>query len=89
MEIKTNLRSLRYRHHITLAQLSACAGISGQYISRAELGEIAAIARLEQQMSSALEAIISARREELRTLEEDYLTCKGCLLRKEVYPNEQ
>ncbi len=76
MEIKTNLRSLRYRHHITL---SACAGISGQYISRAELGEIAATARLEQQMSSALEAIISARREELRTLEEDYLTCKGRL----------
>ena len=89
MEIKTNLRSLRYRHRITLAQLSACVGISGQYISRAELGEIAATARLEQQISSALEAIISARREELRTLEEDYLTCKGRLLRKEVYPNEQ
>lgn len=89
MGSKTNLRALRYRHHITLAQLASCAGLSGQYISRAELGEIAATARLEIQMSSAIEAVISARRSELRALEADYQTCKGCLLRKEESPNEQ
>lgn len=79
----------RYRHHITLAQLASCAGLSGQYISRAELGEIAATARLEIQMTSAIEAVISTRRSELRALEADYQTYKGCLLRKEESPNEQ
>lgn len=89
MENDTNLRVLRYRHHITLAQLASCAGLSGQYISRAELGEIAATARLETQMAAAVEAVISARRSELRALEADYMTYKGSLLKKGEHPNEQ
>lgn len=86
---QTNLRALRYRHHITLAQLASCAGLSGQYISRAELGEITATARLEAQLASAVERVISARKMELRALEADYKTCKGRLLRGEEYPNGQ
>lgn len=66
MGSKTNLRALRYRHHITFAQLASCAGLSGQYISRVELGEITATSRLEVQMSAALEAVISKRRAELQ-----------------------
>ena len=89
MGSKTNLRALRYRHHITLAQLASCAGLSGQYISRVELGEIAATPRLEVQMSAALEAVISKRRAELQALEADYMTYKGSLLKKGEHPNEQ
>lgn len=89
MAITTNLRSLRHRHHITLAQLASYAGLSGQYVSRAELGEITATARLEAQMASAVESIISARKAELRALEADYMICRGRLLREEEYPSEQ
>nr|WP_325205301.1 helix-turn-helix transcriptional regulator [uncultured Oscillibacter sp.] len=89
MGSKTNLRTLRYRHHITLAQMASCAGLSGQYISRAELGEIAATPRLEVQMSAALEAVISKRRTELQALETDYMTYKGSLLKKGEHPHEQ
>ena len=48
----THLRALRRRYHITLDQIAFHAGLSGQYISRAELGEIAATPRLEAQMTS-------------------------------------
>lgn len=85
----THLRALRRRYHITLAQLASCAGLSGQYISRAELGEIAATSRLEAQMASAVESIISARKVEIQALEADYMICKGRLLGEEEHPNEQ
>ena len=47
MENKTNLRALRHRYHISLAALAAHAGLSKQYVSRVELGEIAATPLLE------------------------------------------
>ena len=46
LERKTNLRALRLRHDIPLSELSAAAGLSNQYISRAELGEISPTPRL-------------------------------------------
>ena len=85
----THLRALRRRYHITLAQLASRAGLSGQYISRAELGEVAATPLLEAQMASALESVISARKAELLALEKDYMTYRGRLLGKEAHPNEQ
>ncbi len=87
--MKTNLRALRHRHHIPLSKLAVHAGLSRQYISRAELGEIAATARLETQMSTAIEAVIFERRTELQALEIDYMTYKGFLLQKGEHPNEQ
>lgn len=89
MASMTNLRALRLRHRVSLMELADHAGISLQYVSRAELGEIAATTRLEEQMSAALEAIISSRRAELLAFETDYMTYKGKLLKKEEHPNEQ
>ena len=85
----THLRALRRRYHITLDQIAFHAGLSGQYISRAELGEIAATPRLEAQMTSAVESIISVRKMEIQALEEEYMTYKGCLLGKEEHADEQ
>jgi len=89
MKIKTNLRALRLQYQISLAALAAHAGLSKQYVSRAELGEIAATPLLESQMASAIEFVITARKAELRSLEEDYTNHKGRLLREEEHPNEQ
>lgn len=89
MATMANLRALRLRHHVSLIELSACTSLSKQYISRAELGVIAATVRLETQLSAALEVIISSRRAELLAFETDYMTYKGKLLKKEEHPNEQ
>ena len=89
MKIKTNLRALRHQYQIPLAALAVYAGLSKQYVSRAELGEIAATPLLEAQMASAIEFVIAARKAELRSLEEDYMNHKGRLLREEEHPNEQ
>ena len=42
MEHETNLRALRLRHGLQLTELSEVSWLSDQYISRAELGQIAA-----------------------------------------------
>ncbi len=89
MESQTNLRVLRHRYHISVAELASHASLSKQYISRAELGEITATVRLEAQLSAALEAVIFKRQSELRALEQDYMTHKGNLLTKGEHPNEQ
>ena len=89
MEIKTNLRALRHRHQISIRVLAAHAALSIQYVSRAELGEISATPRLEAQMASAIESVISVRKAEVRALEKDYAACKGRLLREEEHPSEQ
>ena len=89
MEKRTNLRALRYQYQIPLTTLAVYAGLSKQYISRAELGEVAATPLLEAQMASALESVISARKAELLALEKDYMTYRGRLLGKEAHPNEQ
>ena len=47
MEHETNLRALRLRHGLQLTELSEVSWLSDQYISRAELGQIAATPRLE------------------------------------------
>ena len=89
MKIKTNLRALRHQYQIPLAALAAHAGLSKQYVSRAELGEIAATPVLEAQMDSAIESVISVRKAEVWSLEKDYATYKGRLLREEEHPNGQ
>ena len=86
---QTHLRALRHRYHVSVTELASHAGLSKQYISRAELGEIAVTARLESQMSVALEAVIFKRKAELQALERDYITYKGNLLTKGEHPNEQ
>ena len=89
MVFQTNLRMLRHRHHVSLTELAVCANLSKQYFSRAELGEIAATARLEKQTADALETVISKRKAALLALEADYITYKGNLLNKGEHPNEQ
>ncbi len=89
MEIKTNLRALRHRHRISAKTLAVHAGLSRQYVSCVELGKIAATPRLERQMADAIASVISARRAEVRALEDDYAACKGRLLREEEHPSEQ
>ena len=89
MEIKTNLRALRHWHRISIRALAVHAGLSMQYVSRAELGEISSTPRLEAQMASAIESVISVRKAEVRALEDDYAACKGRLLREEEHPSEQ
>lgn len=89
MEIKTNLRALRHRYGLSLAELEAASGLSNQYLSRAELGQLSATERLEKQLASAIESVISDRKAELQALEKDYMAFKGLLLREEAYPNEQ
>ena len=89
MEGKTNLRALRLRHDIPLSELSAVSGLSNQYISRAELGEISPTPRLEDKLGAAVETVIGQRRERIGALERSFAACKGRLLqREESVPDE-
>ena len=89
LERKTNLRALRLRHDIPLSELSAASGLSNQYISRAELGEISPTPRLEEKLKDAMETVIAQRHERVGTLERSFAACKGRLLqREESVPDE-
>ena len=83
MEGKTNLRALRLRHDIPLSELSAVSGLSNQYISRAELGEISPTPRLEDKLGAAVETVIGQRHERIGALERSFAACKGRLLQRE------
>ena len=89
MEGKTNLRALRLRYDIPLSELSAASGLSNQYISRAERGEIPPTPRLEEKLGVAVETVIGQRHEWGGALERSFAACKGRLLqREEVVPDE-
>ncbi len=89
MEGKTNLRVLRLRYNIPLSELSVASGLSNQYISRAELGEISPTPRLEEKLKDAMETVIAQRHERVGTLERSFAACKGRLLqREESVPDE-
>ena len=83
MEGKTNLRVLRLRYNIPLSELSVASGLSNQYISRAELGEISPTPRLEEKLGAAVDAVIVQRHERLSALERSFAACKGRLLQPE------
>lgn len=80
METCTQLRALRLRHGITLDELAAAMGLSNQYISRAELRQIAPTWTLEKKCEAAMEQIISRRYDAAQELERDYRSIKDCLL---------
>ena len=83
MERKTILRALRLQYDIPLSELSAASGLSNQYISRAELGEISPTPRLEDKLGDAVAAVIVQRHERLGALERSFTACKGRLLQPE------
>lgn len=76
----TQIRALRLRHGITLEELAEAAGVSNQYMSRAELRQTAPTWSLEKKCEEAMEQIISRRRESAQTLEAEYRSIKGYLL---------
>lgn len=80
MSKTTNLRWLRQRYGIYLTELARITGVCNQYISRAELKQSHATARLENQLADAIEAVISNRKQELLLLEADFLKYRGRLL---------
>lgn len=80
MEHETNLRSLRLRHGLQLTELSEVSWLSDQYISRAELGQIAATPRLEIQLADAVEQAILRRAAVIRDMNRDLRRCRGRLL---------
>ena len=83
MEGKTNLRALRLQYDIPLSELSAASGLSNQYISRAELGELSPTLRLEDKLGAAVETVIVQRHERIGALERSFAACKGRLLQRE------
>lgn len=80
---QTNLRALRLRYDIPLSELSAVSGLSNQYISRAELGEVSPTPRLEDKLGAAVETVIGQRHGRLGALERSFAACKGRLLQRE------
>ena len=88
MECETNLRALRHRHGIRLTELADACGLSNQYLSRAELGLIPPTPRLERQLLSALEVVISHRASTAQALERELKPLRGRLLEKVVEQRE-
>lgn len=88
MEHETNLRALRHRHGVCLTELADACGLSNQYLSRAELGLILATPRLEKQLLSALEVVISHRASTAQALERELKPLRGHLLEKVVEQRE-
>lgn len=76
----TPMRDIRLRHGITLEELAKTIGVTNQYMSRAELSQVAPTWTLEKQCEAAFERIIAQRYAAARALEEDYRTYKGVLL---------
>ncbi len=76
----TNLRWLRLRYGIYLTELARITGVCNQHLSRAELKQSRATARLEDQLADAIEAVIANRKQELLLLEADFLKYRGRLL---------
>ena len=68
---------------IPLSEMSAASGLSNQYISREELGEIFPTPRLEDKLGDAVDAVILQRRERLSALERSFAVRKGRLLQLE------
>lgn len=83
MERKTNLRALRLRYDIPLMELEAISGLSNQYISRAELGDISPTSHLEERLGAAMDAVIVQRGLRLSELGRNLAACKGRLLQLE------
>ena len=88
MQKETNLRALRLRHGIQLTELADACGLSNQYLSRAELGLIPPTPRLERQLLSALEVVISHRASTAQALERELKPLRGRLLEKVVEQRE-
>ncbi len=88
MEKETNLRALRHRHGVCLTELADACGLSNQYLSRAELGLIPPTPRLERQLLSALEVVISHRASTAQALERELKPLRGRLLEKVVEQRE-
>lgn len=88
MEHETNLRALRHRHGLQLTELADACGLSNQYLSRAELGLIPATPRLERQLMSALEVVISHRASTAQALERELKPLRGRLLERAVEQRE-
>lgn len=84
MEHETNLRALRHRHGLQLTELADACGLSNQYLSRAELGLIPPTPRLERQLMSALEVVISHRASTAQALERELKPLRGRLLERAV-----
>lgn len=80
METRTYLRVLRRRYGLLMTELGTAAGLSNQYLSRAELGYIQATERLEKQIGFAVEAVITRREKELQSLKQDFEIYRGRLL---------
>lgn len=80
MQKETNLRALRLRHGVQLTELADACGLSNQYLSRAELGLIPPTPRLEKQLLSALEVVISHRANTAQALERELEALRGHLL---------
>ncbi len=80
MPKRSNLYYFRRLHQISLYDLETASGLSNQYISRAELLDMAPTPRLESQMTSAIETVIQKRKQELLALEADLLKYRGRLL---------
>ncbi len=87
METQTNLRALRLRYNIFLTELEQVSGLPNQYISRAELGEIGATTRLEEQLGDAVEAVIYLRAGQVRGAVRDLRRCRGRLLQPAMEDN--
>lgn len=75
----TNLRYLRLKHGISLRELADAAGVSGQYMSRVELGQVIPSWTLEKKCEAALEQIALRRFEAAQALVRDRQTA-GLLL---------
>ena len=88
MEHETNLRALRHRHGVCLTELADACGLSNQDLSRAELGLIPPTPRLERQLLSALEVVISHRASTAQALERELKPLRGHLLEKVVEQRE-
>ena len=88
MQKETNLRALRLRHGVQLTELADACGLSNQYLSRAELGLIPPTPRLERQLLSALEVVISHRASTAQALERELKPLRGRLLEKVVEQRE-
>lgn len=74
------MRLLREKHGVTIHELSRHSEISPQRLSQIELGMGTVTAHMNRLVETAFVRLISARRRDLVTLEEDFQTYRKNLL---------
>lgn len=77
------IRNFRLRHNLSLQEVADAAGMTKQWISQIEIGDVTATAENKLTMIRAYQAVIHKRRQALDNLEQGFIALFDPLFEEE------